>query len=225
MKNKMMCLLAVGLMSTVLLAGCSAAGDTKKSETVSAEPEKSETEEKVTETAATEIAAGLPDSADGSSTLVVYFSAQGHTVDFAQAIAEELNADTFEIVPVDEYTEEDLNWRDENSRVSREHADSTLQDIELVSTEVDGWENYDTVFIGFPTWWQNASWVVNNFVKDNDFTGKTVVPFTTSQASGLGDSGKNLEEMAGSGNWLEGKRFASNEDTANAREWAASIVK
>ncbi len=172
--TKVITLLAGAAMAVGVFAGVSAA--TNNTETA-AEASAEAFTETITETSAE------------SNTLVVYFSAQGHTGEIAEAIAEELNADTFEIIPVDEYTEDDLNWRDENSRVSREHADESLQDIELVSVEVEDWESYDTVFIGAPTWWQKASWVVNSFVKENDFTGKTVIPFTTSQASDFGESG------------------------------------
>lgn len=157
------------------------------------------------------------------NTLVVYYSAQGHTVNFAQAIAEETNADVFEITPVEPYSEEDLDWTDGNSRVSREHEDESLRDIALTSTEVENWDSYDTVFIGYPIWWGIAAWPVDNFVKENNFEGKTVIPFATSSSSGMGESGQILEEYAGSGNWLEGKRFQSNEDVENAKEWVRSL--
>ncbi len=170
-------------------------------------------------------AAEVPTDLASGKTLVVYYSAQGHTGEFAEAIAEELEADLFEIVPVEEYSEDDLNWRDENSRVSREHEDESLQDIELVTTEVEDWESYDTVFIGYPIWWGNASWVVDNFVKDNDFTGKTVIPFTSSASSPFGESAERLKEYDENGTWLEGMRFQSNEDIEKAKEWAASLFE
>ena len=133
-------------------------------------------------------------------TLVVYYSAQSHTEDVAKKIANNLNADLFEIVPVDIYTSDDLNWSNENSRVSKEHNDESLRNVELTNTKVDNWDSYDTVLIGYPIWWGIAAWPVNNFVKDNDFTGKTVIPFCTSASSGLGQSGKLLEDMAKGGN-------------------------
>ena len=111
-----------------------------------------------------------------------------------------------------------MNWRDESSRVNYEHENESARDIELVSATVSNWDSYDTVFIGYPIWWGIAAWPVDSFVKANDFTGKTVVPFCTSTSSGLGDSGKLLAAMAGKGNWLEGERFSSNvsEDTVTA---------
>ena len=160
---------------------------------------------------------------EGSNTLVVYFSAQGHTEEVAQKIANNLGADIFEIVPVEEYTSDDLDWTDNNSRVTREHEDESLINIELVSTTVDNWEEYDTVLIGYPIWWGIAAWPVNTFGEANDFTGKTVIPFCTSSSSGLGQSGELLAEEAGTGNWLEGQRFRSNPFDSDINEWTDSL--
>ena len=159
---------------------------------------------------------------NGSNILVVYFSAQGHTEAVAEQIAENLGADLFEIVPADPYTSDDLDWTDNNSRVSREHDDEALRD-ELVSTTVGNWEDYDTVIIGYPIWWGIAAWPVNTFVEANDFSGKTVIPFCTSSSSGLGQSGELLAELAGTGNWQEGIRFRSNPSDEDIRDWTDSL--
>lgn len=137
--------------------------------------------------------------------------------------AEYLDADIFEIVPVDEYTSDDLNWTDSNSRVSREHDDESLRNVELVSTTVENWDSYDTVLIGYPIWWGIAAWPVDTFVKANDFTEKTVIPFCTSSSSGLGQSGRLLEEDANSGNWLEGHRFRSNPSDSDIDSFTDSL--
>ena len=160
----------------------------------------------------------------GNKILVVYYSASGNTGRVAGFVADELNADTFEIVPAQPYSDADLNWTNRNSRVCREHDDPSLQDIALVSTETPNWSDYDVVLLGYPIWWREAAWVVNSFVKNNDFTGKTVIPFCTSTSSGLGDSGTNLEKMAGTGNWLEGQRFNENPSEDSVREWARGLV-
>lgn len=159
-----------------------------------------------------------------SNVLVVYFSAQGHTEEVAQQLAANLNGDVFEIVPRDEYTSDDLDWTDENSRVTREHEDESLRSIELVSTTVDNWENYDTVLIGYPIWWGIAAWPVNTFVENNDFTGKTVIPFCTSASSGLGNSGELLATAAGTGDWQEGHRFSSNPSDSDIKAWTDSLL-
>ena len=160
----------------------------------------------------------------GGRTLVVYFSAQGHTEAVAEQIAENLNADIFEIVPADEYTSDDLDWTDDNSRVTREYEDESLRDVQLVSTEVPNWDDYDTVIIGYPIWWGIAAWPVNTFVEANDFSGKTVIPFCTSSSSGLGQSGELLADAAGTGNWLEGQRFRSNPSDDDIQEFIDSLV-
>ena len=160
----------------------------------------------------------------GGRTLVVYFSAQGHTEVVAEQIAENLDADIFEIVPADEYTSDDLDWTDDNSRVTREYEDESLRDVELVSTEVPNWEDYDTIIIGYPIWWGIAAWPVNTFVEANDFSGKAVIPFCTSSSSGLGQSGELLREAAGTGNWLEGQRFRSNPSDDDIKEFTDSLA-
>lgn len=159
----------------------------------------------------------------GSNVLVVYFSAQGHTEAVSEQIAENLGADLFEIVAIDEYTSDDLNWTDSDSRVSREHDDEALRDVELVSTTVDNWEDYDTILIGYPIWWGIAAWPVNTFVEANDFSGKTVIPFCTSSSSGLGQSGEILAKLAGTGNWQNGHRFSSNPSEADIKSWTDSL--
>lgn len=147
-------------------------------------------------------------------TLVVYFSATGTTEGVAQAIADTVGADLFEVVPSDPYTSDDLNWTNNDSRVSREHNDEGLRAVALENTDVDGWDDYDTVFIGYPIWWGIAAWPMSSFVAVNDFTGKTVIPFCTSVSSGIGQSGDLLAELAGAGSWLDGYRFSSS-TTAN----------
>ena len=151
--------------------------------------------------------------------LVVYYSATGNTKAVGDVIAQYTDADIFEIIPVNEYTDEDLDWTQDGSRVNLEHENESLQDIELISTAVEDFESYDTVFIGYPIWWHEAAWVVNHFVKDNDFTGKTVIPFCTSTSSGLEESGIHLAEMAGTGNWQEGMRFSGSAEESEVIDW------
>lgn len=161
--------------------------------------------------------------ASSGKALVVYFSASGNTENAAKYIAKAVNADVFELEPKNAYTDDDLNWRDESSRVNYEHENESARDIELEASTVDNWAEYDTVFIGYPIWWGIAAWPVDNFVKSNDFTGKTVIPFCTSTSSELGERGNLLKEMAGTGNWLEGKRFQSSVFESEVTEWVSSL--
>ena len=168
--------------------------------------------------------AGTAPSATGTGkVLVAYYSAQGHTKRVAEAAANELGANLFEIVPTEIYTDDDLNWTDESSRVTREHDDESLRDVALAKTTPDNWADYDTVLVGYPIWWGIAAWPCNHFATDNDFTGKKVVPFCTSSSSGLGQSGKLLADAAGSGDWQDGQRFSSGASDSEVRAWAAGI--
>ncbi len=160
---------------------------------------------------------------EGGKTLVVYFSGSGNTERVAGDIAQAAGADLFEIVPAEPYTSDDLNYNSSTSRVSREHDDESLRDVALVSTTVENWSSYDTVFIGYPIWWGIAAWPVNTFVKANDFTGKTVIPFATSASSGMGQSGTLLADMAGTGDWQEGHRFASGASASDVQSWVSGL--
>lgn len=155
--------------------------------------------------------------------LIVYYSATGNTEAVVKTIAETMKADTFELKPVKPYSDDDLNWSNKNSRVTKEHDNPDSRKVELTATTVDNWKSYDTVLIGYPIWWGIAAWPVDGFVKANDFTGKTVIPFCTSTSSGIGESGKLLAKMAGTGNWLEGERFRSGASTEDIQAWAQSL--
>lgn len=163
------------------------------------------------------------DSSSNSKILVVYYSATGSTKAVADTIADTTRADLFEITPVVPYTSDDLNWTNDNSRVSVEHNDESKRDVPLTKTTPDNWANYDTVFIGYPIWWGIAAWPVNNFVEGNDFTGKTVIPFCTSSSSGLGQSGDLLADMAGTGNWQDGERFSSGASSSKVESWVNGL--
>ena len=160
---------------------------------------------------------------NSNKTLVIYFSAQNHTRNVANKIAANLDADLFEIKPAEPYTEEDLDWTASDSRVPKEHDDASLQDVALKNTTVPNWDSYDTVFIGYPIWWGLSAWPVDSFVKQTDFTGKTVIPFYTSHTSGLGSSDTNLHSKTTTGNWQPGHRFSQDATDADVKEWTNSL--
>lgn len=156
-------------------------------------------------------------------TLVVYYSATGNTKEVANYIATATQGDLFEIIPKQSYSDEDLDYTNEESRVSREHENESERNVELEKTMVDNWSDYDTIFIGYPIWWGIAAWPVNGFVQSNDFTGKTVIPFATSASSGLGESGDLLAKLAGTGDWQEGQRFSSGADEDSVKKWLSDL--
>ncbi|MDR3728741.1 MAG: flavodoxin [Oscillospiraceae bacterium] len=214
--------LSMAAVMTLSLAACGQSNGTDDSQSISQiqETPPSTTAQEPGDTATT------PDASEPTgdgNVLVVYYSASGNTEAVAGYIAEATGGDLFAITPAEPYTSDDLNWTDENSRVSREYADESLRDVELTTTEVENWDSYDTVFIGYPIWWGIAAWPTDSFVEANDFTGKTVIPFCTSSSSGLGQSGDLLEELAGTGNWLEGQRFRGSTSEAEIQTWLDSL--
>ena len=164
-------------------------------------------------------------AASGGKTLIVYFSATGSTKAAAEAIAAATGGDLLELEPAEPYTSADLDYNNADSRVSREHNDETQRDVALKTTTVANWADYDTVYIGYPIWWGIAAWPVDTFVKANDFTGKTVIPFCTSGSSDIGESGAQLAALAGTGDWQTGKRFPSAVTQQEVADWVKSLGK
>ena len=244
MKRAISVLLSLTMLFS--LTACGGNGNSSSSQASSSAPESSAAESSASESSSeassssesevsSEVSSQAPSSSEvsneaqaedtgsGSSVLVVYYSATGNTAQVAQYIADSTGGDLFEIQPVEPYTDDDLNWTDDNSRVSQEHADESLRDVELVADTVDNWDQYDTVFIGYPIWWGIAAWPVDGFVETNDFSGKTVIPFCTSSSSGLGESGQLLADMAGTGDWQEGRRFRSGASQEDVQSWIEEL--
>lgn len=216
------------LLSVVLVLSLAACGSANKPASSTTQPETSApTEQPATEpseSSSTAPAESEPETQpETGKTLVVYYSASGNTERVAKDIAEAAGADLFEIVPTEVYTNDDLDWTNPDSRVSREHDDESLRDVPLTTTEVPDWNSYDTVFIGYPIWWGIAAWPVDTFAKNNDFTGKTVIPFATSSSSGMGQSGSLLADMAGTGEWQEGQRFSSGVSSDDVQSWVNGL--
>lgn len=171
--------------------------------------EKTNEEEQITKEQVTKEQVTEETASEQSGTLVVYFSCTGTTKGLAEAVAEELNADLYEIVPEEPYTSEDLDYHDDNSRSTKEMDDPSSRPA--ISGSVENMEQYDRIILGYPIWWGEAPRVVSTFVESYDFSGKTVIPFCTSGGSGIGSSADALETLAGNGTWLDGKRFDGSE--------------
>jgi flavodoxin len=168
-------------------------------------------------TAATEA-----ESVTGNGILVVYFSCTGNTKTAAQTIADAANGTLYEITPAQPYTDADLNYNDDKSRTSIEQNDKSARPE--ISGTVENWEQYDTVFIGYPIWWGTAPRILDTFVESYDFTGKTVIPFCTSAASDIGSSGTDLKKLAsGKGTWLDGKRLTADVSGAGVSAWLTEL--
>ncbi len=173
--------------------------------------------------AASSQAVSTPDAATPEETggvLVAYFSATGNTQGVAQVIAGHLGADTYEIVPETPYTDADLDYNTD-CRANREQDDADVRPA--ISGSVEGMENYDVVFLGYPIWWGEAPRIISTFLESYDFDGKTIVPFCTSGGSGMGASAKNLQSLTTGADWLDGQRFSGSPSEGDVTAWVNSL--
>lgn len=186
--------------------------------------EESEPETEATQPDETESAESAPETdteAEGTKVLVVYFSATNITEGVAEHIANGLNADIYEIVPEDPYTDADLNYNDNNSRTTIEMNDPNARPA--ISGSVENMEQYDIIFVGYPIWWGEAPRIVSTFMESYDFSGKTIVPFCTSGGSGIGSSASNLEQLTSGATWLDGRRLNGSDSQDTVMEWVNSL--
>ena len=220
---------------TLGLAACGSAGSNEALSTKTSEAQNT-SEENATETESEKVpvdnstasedtadtAASNTDSAnestsDHSDILVAYFSATGTTKGVAERIATVTGGDLYEILASDPYTADDLNYNDSSSRSTLEQNDKNARP-EIGSEDIS-LEGYTTIYLGFPIWWGEEPRILDTFVEKYSFEGITVIPFCTSGGSGIGRSGPNMEALAGTGTWLEGKRFSGNVSEADLKSW------
>ena len=136
----------------------------------------------------------------------------------AEQLATAINADLFEIVPEQQYTIEDLNWQNDQSRSSVEMSNRTYRP--KIASKIDDISQYKIVFVGFPIWWGREPSVMDTFIESYDFTDKKVIPFATSGSSSIGDCGANLQSLAPNAKVLTGKRFSTNVSAQELKVWA-----
>ena len=216
--KKIISVILTGIVAASMLAGC---GSSSRSQTDNTE---SSSQNEVSSSSASETAVA-DDTESTGKTLVVYYSATGTTEGVAQTIADTTGGDLFEIQPVEPYTDDDLDWTNDDSRVSREHDDESLRDVDLVSTSVDNWDSYDTVFIGYPIWWGKAPKIVEAFFRQYDWKGKTIIPFCTSGGSGFGSSDQALKEATNEqANWVQGRELTNSNPKA-IEHWVSQMIK
>lgn len=164
---------------------------------------------------------GTTSDDDRTNVLVAYFSATGTTEGVAENIVAGLNADLYEIVPQEPYTDADLNYNDDDSRSTIEMNDPDARPA--ISGSVENMEQYDIVFIGYPIWWGEAPRIISTFVESYDFSGKTIVPFCTSGGSGIGSSAEDLEELTSGAEWLSGSRLRGSDSQEDVMEWVNGL--
>lgn len=137
--------------------------------------------------------------------LVAYFSATGTTKAVALQLAEETNADLFEITPKEPYTEIQLGYDDPEQRITKEQADESCR-VEIANTVTD-FEQYDTVYIGYPIWYGKVPRIILTFLESYDFEGKKIIPFCTSDNDGIETGLEEIKSLAPNAQWLDGQRF------------------
>lgn len=159
----------------------------------------------------------------GNKTLVVYFSATGTTRSLAEYVAEILNADIYEVIAEEPYTEEDLAYYT-NGRADKEQNDPSTRPA--ISGNVENMEQYDTIILGYPIWHGQAPRIISTFLESYDFAGKTILPFCSSHSSGIGSSAENLHGLCPDPvNWLDGKRFEAGATKNAVEQWLASSME
>ena len=211
MRMTALILLVVFMLTFVACGSKPASGETQAQTATTAETKAAEAEQTATTADAQAPTQTVTESAPaGNTVLVVYFSATGTTKGVAEQIASVTGADTYEILAAQTYTEDDLNWHDQNSRTTLEQNDKSVRPA--IGSETISLDGYSTIYIGYPIWWGEEPRIMDTFVESYDFSGKTVIPFCTSGGSGIGASGANLAANAGSGNWLEGARLSGSSD-------------
>ncbi len=155
-----------------------------------------------------------------TKSLVAYFSATGNTREAAQMVAQVSGGDLFEIVPLQPYTDADLDWTNKQSRSSIEMSDKKSRPE--VASKVENMEQYEVIYLGFPIWWGIAPTIVNTFLEEYDLEGKTIVPFFTSGGSGAGRTIDYLKPSAPRANFKEPHLLSYVNEQA-VREWLERI--
>ena len=152
-------------------------------------------------------------------TLVAYFSASGKTAKVAAKLAKVLDADIFEIRPAEPYTKADLNWMNKKSRSSVEMRNRSSRP--RIAAVLNNFNEYDTVYVGFPIWWYREPSIIDTFLESYDFTGKTVVPFATSGSSKMGETADNFRRLIPGARVLEGDRLPANISEKELQDWTS----
>ena len=155
---------------------------------------------------------------EAAKMLVVYFSATGNTKAVAEEITRLTGADLYEIVPAVPYTDEDLNYNNNECRANQEMNNAYARPA--IGSEAMDVSSYDTVFIGYPIWWGTMPRIINTFLDMYDLSGKTVLPFCTSGSSGITQSVTDIRTAEPDADVRDGLR-ASGANDSSIENWIA----
>lgn len=145
-----------------------------------------------------------------SKPLVVYFSCTGNTKAAALQIADKVGADIYEIVPAQPYTDDDLDYNNDNCRANKEMNDASARPA-IGGQSVD-LTDYDTILLGYPIWWGTMPRIINTFVEAYDLSGKVVLPFCTSGSSSISQSVNDLRQAAPKADVRDGLRISGSDE-------------
>ena len=220
MKKLFSLLLAMTMAVSLAACGAGTASDPQESQpgstpSVSEPPASTEPEPTPAPTEETPSEEATP------STLVAYFSATGNTEGVAEHLQAILDADLYEIVPAEPYSDDDLNYNVSDCRANREQNDPDARPA--VDGPVENMDGYDVIFLGYPIWWGEAPKIISTFLESYDLTGKTIVPFCTSGSSSIGSSAEHLAALAADAAWLEGARFAPGASQEEVAAWVDGL--
>ena len=202
-------------LSVLLLLGMLCALSTK--ETPAPTDTEMPGEEPVEEPSEEPAGSETPTAEDSSSVLIAYFSWSGNTEQVAQIIQQETGGDLFEITPATPYT---VDYNELLDIAQQEQSDNARPEL---AGQVENWEQYDTIFIGYPIWWGDAPKIISTFLETYDFDGKTIVPFCTSGSSSIGSSADDLDALTQGAAWLEGQRFSGSASQETVSQWVDSL--
>ena len=231
-KLKTLFVFLISLLLLLQLAGCGGSGSTALAGSWGADsaeqppagdvqPSASQVPEENTPETETQPDTESEEQPQGPRVLIVFFSATNTTRGVAQKLADGLEADLYEILPEEPYTDADLDYHDNNSRTTIEMNDPATRPA--ISGSVENMEQYNIVFLGYPIWWSEAPRILCTFVESYDLSGKTIVPFCTSGGSGIGSSATHLAQLTEGAVWLEGRRMNGSDSQETVMEWVSSL--
>lgn len=149
--------------------------------------------------------------------LIVYFSCSNNTEAIAYKIQNNLQSNIFEIIPLDPYTEEDLNYNDDSCRANQEQNDDNCRP--QISNPIVDFNQYNSFFIGYPIWWGKLPKIMYTFFETYDFSDKNIIPFCTSGGSGITTSVNEIKQLEPNSNVDNGKRFSSSDSQETINQW------
>ena len=156
-----------------------------------------------------------------TNSVVIYFSATGNTERIANMIGDVTCSSVTKIIPADPYTDEDLNYSNDDCRANKEQNDDDARP--KIENTIDNIESYDTIYLGYPIWWGDVPKIILTFLDIYNLNGKTIVPFCTSGSSDISTSVNTLRNYNSNINVLDGRRFSTLNDESDISNWISEL--